>query len=358
MKKKSIIILIISVVVILLSAFFVIRYLHHQPKSNGPNTRKMEVIEKKDDIEALRQNIQISIKRYEEAVFAIDTTKMQEEVKRLGKEYPVFIAPDSWQNPTLLLQLQAFLKDPYIREIHRDVMNRYRDLSPLKSELQTALSYYKYYFPEAKIPEFFTVVGGIDPGNPFINTYNNMVIINLDWYLGKDYKYYQDYRIPQFIREQCEPENIALDCFRRSISYNPLVQKTPITLLDYMIMEGKRIYLTELVFPEIPVAHIIGYNNTQWAWAEKYQPDVWNYLIENNLLFSKDNDPIRRLIDEAPFSNPFGNDSPGRIGVFVGWMIVTQYMEKNPEITPKQLMQEANSQTILNKSGYKPLKQN
>ena len=78
-------------------------------------------------------------------------------------------------------------------------------------------------------------------------------------------------------------------------------------------------------------------------------------LEKNDLLFSKDEDPIRRLVQEAPFSNPFKN-SPGRIGAFIGWRIIVSYMEKHPEISLNQLMQETNSRAILDKSGYKPLK--
>ncbi len=360
MNKKKIIILLSSVVVLLGIIAFITYHYVHQSQDDWKNQRKQEVINNRDErneIEEIRKHLQVNIQRYEKAIFSADTNNMEAEVKRLGKQYPVFIAPDAWKNPQLIEQLKAFLHDPYIREIYNDVMKRYGNLTPLTEELKTALSYYKFYFPDAVMPDFYTVVGGIDPSAPFIDSYENMVIINLDWYLGKDYKYYQDYRIPQFIRAQCERKNIALDCFRRSIAYRQIPQKTPITLLDYMILEGKRIYLTELVFPETPVSDIIGYTPQQFAWAEKYQADVWNYLIENNLLFSKDSDPIRRLIDEAPFSNPFGKQSPGRIGAYVGWMILINYMEKNPEIDLKQMMQETNSRTILDKSGYKPLKQ-
>jgi hypothetical protein len=64
---------------------------------------------------------------------------------------------------------------------------------------------------------------------------------------------------------------------------------------------------------------------------------------------------FRKYIDETPFSKPFGNQSPGRIGQFLGWKIVKAYMENNPDITLNQLMQETDLQMILNKSAFKPI---
>jgi len=148
---------------------------------------------------------------------------------------------------------------------------------------------------------------------------------------------------------------MTLDCFRRAIGYQLLPSRTPITLLDYMIENGKLLYFTELMFPKRNTEEILSYTKEQLAWAEKYQPDVWNYLVENELLFSKDAVVARRLIEDAPFSNPFKN-SPGRIGCYIGWKIVSNFMEKHPETSISDLMKEENSRKILDLSGYKPLK--
>ena len=88
-------------------------------------------------------------------------------------------------------------------------------------------------------------------------------------------------------------------------------------------------------------------------WKEFRTPD-WQYLIEKNMLYSKDEDVIRRLIDETPFTRDFGNDSPGRVGCYMGWRIVQSYMQNHPETTLAELMSNTKSQEILTNSGYKP----
>ena len=47
-------------------------------------------------------------------------------------------------------------------------------------------------------------------------------------------------------------------------------------------------------------------------------------------------------------------ESPGRIGNWVGWKIVKKYMNKHSNVSLHELMSEKNAQQILSKSGYKP----
>ena len=357
-RSKKSKILIISAIAVLLAgtiAFFVHKSRHRNDDGNSRKTEVEDNRQVRKEVKSIADTLEVKVLRYDQDLFAMDRARIPEELHRLTAKYPRFIDSTAWKDPRYIRQITDFLDDPYIQEIHRDVDKAFPSLDSVEAQLKKALSIYRYYLPEAQLPVFYGVVAGIDPSAPFVLYVDNEIIINLDWYLGRDYKYYKDYRIPQYIREECERKYIPLDCFRRAIAYLHLPQKTPVTLLDYMIDEGKIIYFTELMFPETSVADVIGYSDEHFEWAQKYQADVWNYLIENDLLFSKDEDPIRRLVQEAPFSNPFKN-SPGRIGAFIGWRIIVNYMEKHPEISLNQLMKETDSRTILDKSGYKPLK--
>jgi uncharacterized protein YjaZ len=48
-----------------------------------------------------------------------------------------------------------------------------------------------------------------------------------------------------------------------------------------------------------------------------------------------------------------GTESPGNIGVYVGYQIVKKYMEKNTNISPTQLM-ALDAKKIYNEAKYKP----
>jgi uncharacterized protein YjaZ len=81
---------------------------------------------------------------------------------------------------------------------------------------------------------------------------------------------------------------------------------------------------------------------------------MWKTLIENKYLFSDDFQLRRKLLEDAPFTQPFTQESPGRAGIFVGYQIVESYMHKNFDISPLELMQNHNAQGILEHSGYQP----
>ena len=83
---------------------------------------------------------------------------------------------------------------------------------------------------------------------------------------------------------------------------------------------------------------------------------IWQYMIENDYLFSTSPELIERFVSLAPFSK-FGLDidikSPGGVGVWLGLQILNAYSENN-NIPLVDVLNETDYMKILNKSGYKP----
>jgi uncharacterized protein YjaZ len=59
-------------------------------------------------------------------------------------------------------------------------------------------------------------------------------------------------------------------------------------------------------------------------------------------------------MNDGPFTAEVTQDSPGRLGVWVGWRIVDSYMRNNKDVTLCELMNENDAQKILEQSYYKP----
>jgi hypothetical protein len=72
-------------------------------------------------------------------------------------------------------------------------------------------------------------------------------------------------------------------------------------------------------------------------------------------LYSKDYQTQTKLIQDGPFTTGFGNESPSRLGVFIGWEIVVAYLKNNPDVTLEEVLKMTDSQKLLQNSGYKPL---
>jgi len=114
-------------------------------------------------------------------------------------------------------------------------------------------------------------------------------------------------------------------------------------------------YLLDSYLPLVSDAVKIGYSEEKLNWAKASEEDVWRYFIEKDILYSTESKLNQRFIDLAPFSKfylSFDNESPGRMGVYIGWQIVRAFMRNN-DVSLQALMQ-MNEEEIFKKSKYKP----
>jgi len=110
------------------------------------------------------------------------------------------------------------------------------------------------------------------------------------------------------------------------------------------------------VLPDVPDSTKIGYTAKQLDWCKKYEPSIWGYLLDENLLYETDYNKIKKFIDVAPFTSGIGenNEAAPRLGLYEGWQIVKSYMDKHPDVTLPQLMANTDPQQILTDSKYHP----
>jgi hypothetical protein len=345
MKKKLII---ISVIVVLLVLAVLVWFLWPEKE------KKLQI--PKTELNQAKRNFKLQILRYDQDLFKINQNQLEEGIKQLAKKYPSYlIDKNAYQNPQLVEGLRKYLNDPVLTDLYKKSQKLYSNFEVFENEMVDGFAHYLVYYPNQKVPPIITMIPGLDMEMPSAYMFENVIYLNLDWYLGVDYPLYNKMGIPKYISERMDSKYITVDIFKKALVYIHLPNQVPLTLLEGMIIEGKKLYFTEMMLPEKPMQEIIGYTEKKYIWAEKFYPNVWGYLIENNLLYSKEDDAFRKYVEEAPFSKPFGNVSPGRIGQFLGWKIVKAYMENNPEITLDQLMQTTDLQMILNKSAFKPI---
>jgi len=304
------------------------------------------------ELKEAKKQLDIRILRYEDDLFALDLNNLQEEVAELSKKYPSFlIDADIWQEP----QFKAYLQDTIIIALHKAAQKVVKQ-DIFLTALETAFGYYTVFFPNNPIPEIITVLPGLDISMPSVYIYDDDVLfVNVDMYLGaENADYYKAVELPAYIIERCDPMYLPVDIFKKAMVYYHLARAPQSTIIDAMITEGKKLYFTEMMFPTLHERYIIGYSEEKYNWAIQYLGNAWSYMIEKNELFGKGETLMRCYIEEAPFTKPFGHDSPGRIGTFIGWMLIQSYMANNPEVTLSELMHETDYQKILKNSKFKP----
>jgi hypothetical protein len=179
--------------------------------------------------------------------------------------------------------------------------------------------------------------------------------IATDLYLGPKSKYYDG--MPEYLKYFRQKEFISTEIMER-IAFN-LAQKDPNdnTLLNDMIWWGKVMYFEQAMQPLEPDSVIARYSGKHLLFAIENEMAMWTYFVDNKLLFDSNAELKRKFIEPAPYSKfgmPFDNETPGVIGRWMGWRIVSSYMRNNPEIKLPDLMSDTDYKSIFKNSKYKP----
>ncbi|MBA3649416.1 MAG: hypothetical protein H0W62_12840 [Chitinophagales bacterium] len=311
-------------------------------------------------------NIQINLKllRFDKDLFAIDTSNYKYRIDSLQIKYPVlfpfyFEQLIGWkvnENSSLNVKdsILHYVMHPYSQALYDSSMRRYNDLSFLQKQLQTAFKYYKYYFPDAKIPVIALVINA----PPAFTIGDDLICISTDKYLGPDFPLYQNEAdpIPQYLLRRFRSEYMASNAIEVFLTGNYEPSNASKALLDAMLYKGKILYLKQKLMTGVPDSIITGFSAGNLKWLNENEKEIWKFFISKKLLYSQDALEYEKYVSEGPNTSGMPPEAPGNIGSWLGWRIISKYMRENSSIELNQLMAEQDAQKILTASKYKPLK--
>jgi gliding motility-associated lipoprotein GldB len=287
--------------------------------------------------------VDIKVVRFDKLFFETPPS----DLNKLKTQFPYFF-PAGNDDSVWLNKMQ----NPLWRELYAEVQKKYTDFEPIKKELDTLFKHIKYNFPETKTPKVITLISEMDYNNKVVYT-DSLVLISLELYLGKEHKFYEfpDYLKQNFERNQIIPDVVS------GFSFQKTAPITETNLLSQMVYFGKQLYLKDVLIPHYSDAEKIGFTTKQITWCEENESYMWRYFIEKQLLYSNEQKLNNRFINPAPFSKFYleiDNESPGKVGVWIGWQIVRSFM-KNNEVSIQEML-KMNTKELFEKSKYKPKK--
>ena len=289
--------------------------------------------------------LEIKVERFDKIFFESPVA----ELPKIKTAYPEFF-PQGVEDQVWIEKMT----DPLWKELYSEVQKAFGDFGPEKTAIEDVFRHAKYYFPDTQVPEVITVIGEMDYNNKVIYT-GDLLLISLELYLGKDHEYYQS-EFPAYIRQNFEKHQMMPDIVS-AFTTGKIAEPGNKNLLSQMIFAGKELHVKDLLLPQTSDADKIGYTPEQIAWSEENEEYMWRYFVEGNLLYDSDSKLGNRFINRAPFSKFYleiDNESPGRIGAWVGWQIVRSFI-KNNDVSLEQFLQ-MDAVEIFNKSKYKPKK--
>lgn len=269
-----------------------------------------------------------------------------EDIEKLKADFPYFFS-DRFNDA----YWEAKMKDTLQAEIEEQVAIKFPEIDDLTLELETLYKHIHYYFPNETLPKTITVATDVDYKNKIILT-DSLLFVSLSNYLGSKHYFYDE--IYRFHTKNFRKEQIAVDV-AHAFAKAQIPPPQSSQFIEELVYEGKIIYLMEKLLSVTPRNEVFSYSPEELAFAQNNEINIWEYFVSKELLFSTDKKLGARFIDPAPFSKFYldlDNETPGRIGRYIGYKIVSSYMEKNDLPLRNMLLQDGES--LFNNSKYKP----
>lgn len=301
----------------------------------------------------------VRIKRLERDLFEMDLDSIEAGIPGLRRTYGDFfelynnriINIGSSRDVTYAQYLTVFLTDYLNNEAYKSVMTLYPDLFWLEEQLGKAFGHYHYFFPDKQIPAVYTYIAGF---NQSIVVADSILAIGLDKFLGRDCPFYPRLGFQEYMIRNMRKDMILPDCINGWCSTEFLYPDSVDNVLSNMIYNGKMLFLTKSLLPDVPDHLIAGFSEEQMQFCRANEGRMWEFLVENKVLFKSDRLTIQKYTGVGPFTKEFGPSSPARAAVWIGWRIMEEYASRHPERSMKEIMEEDDYQKILTLARYDP----
>ena len=306
------------------------------------------------------ETIEVKVVRFDSALLNVCPDCVEVDIKQLYEEYkefmPIYVEDvlglDS-EDTTEFSKLYAnFLTDTTMgfAQTNEEVKKQFADIKNIQEELNQGFTKIHYLYPELEIPKIYLLVSGF---NASIFAYDDIIAVGADMYLGADYEYYNQV-VYNYQKVSMDKKFLAGDVLNYYISLKIPYTSKYNRLLEQMLFRGKQMYLLEQLLPNSPKCEVIGYTKEHWNWCVKWEKEIWNRIMDKRDLFKTESMVITSYLNDGPFTSEISQESPGRLGIWVGWRIIDSYMRHNEEVTLQELMKDGDAQKILEKSFYKP----
>ncbi len=306
-----------------------------------------------------KEELTVKFDRFDHDFFALNPDSLYVDIPMLSAKYGDFVslytvrmvgigAPNQMQ---FAGAFQRFVNDYVVSKASSEVNAAFPNMAKQEAQLSGAFSRYHAIFPNKVVPRLVGIISGF---NQSIAITDSILAVGLDKYLGRDNKIYSELSFPRYLSYNFEPNRIPSDAMRGWATGEFSFADSVNNLISHMVYEGTIIYLTAQMLPEVSDSVIIGFSPQQMEWCKKNEKSMWTSLMERKLLFSTDQLLINRLVNEAPFSNEFSPESPGRAAVWIGYRIVSSYMKNNSDTDLAKLMSRRDYEEIFRLAKYRP----
>lgn len=239
---------------------------------------------------------------------------------------------------TFYASMMLFRADTTIQKLEKYIQKNFKDKKEIETKIGNGFKHLKYHFPQGKQPEKIVYINSLFNSGVFCT--ESEIGIGLERFLGGKNEIIQ--RLPvqyyfDWMKNAMDRKYLERDVIAGWIETH-YIEEVSGTLAEHIVRAGKIMYLTEAAFPDEDPALILRYSKEDYQWALDNEYEFWKYLVNENLLFKVDERTTANMINEGPFTPGLPDqDSPDRLGQFLGWRMIHSYMEQY-DISVSELM--------------------
>lgn len=223
----------------------------------------------------------------------------------------------------------TYKQDTFIQKLEKEIANAFPSTEKSEVEITEGFRYLKTHLPKAKLPKKVVFMNSLFVANAFAT--ENEIAVGLERYLGPKSPSVRSLPSEPFydwVKEGMDVRYLERDVLASWINAH-LVKEQEGNLAQKIIRWGKVLYLTEAAFPEMDKSIILRYSTEDYAWAIENEGFFWKHLIDQELLFKIDERVSQNMLGEGPFTPGLPEKAPDRLGQFLGYRMVKQYMESS-----------------------------
>lgn len=228
-------------------------------------------------------------------------------------------------------------------------------LLKVSGELEDAFKRFHALMPGEPIPDIIWMNSGF---NVAIYPKEHYVGVGLDSFIGHDHEllgYLPPDRFPQYRRLRMHPDLMAVNAFRGWLLVNFSSRGyTGNMLIEDILYWGKILWLTDKCMATEHKHLLMDWTPEEWAWAEANEDKIWIELQPQDVLFETNRTIYNRWLNEGPFTRAgkIPQESPDRLGAWMGWRIIEDYMDRNDDIELEKLIEDLDYNPML--KSYRP----
>lgn len=313
--------------------------------------------------------------RFEQDLFSLDTNQLGSGLTKLKAKYPGFL--DYFLDTLMAYEIRGNYSDtvdgvknglkPFLsykdyRDLQDSIKAHYADVKSVDEELTSAFKLLKTYLPDRSVPEIYYLNLGLSRW-PSFPVDSNTHCVALDMFLGDQFPHYAAVGAPQYLaphrRKSYIPVSVLSSMYRGWYPWNPQEK----SLLELMLDKGKEQVFLHMLLPGKPDSVLFGFSKENIAWCEANEGLIYNFFVQNKLLYSKVAMDVMSYVTDGPFARglePVSNPvkvTPGAVGNWLGYKIVAAYIENNPKETLSSLLNnQLTQEQFLAAARYKPKK--